>query len=73
MKGKEKLLTATEFAREIDYDYTTVIRWLKKGIVPGAECEEVSAGLKVWRIPESALKMEKPRLGRKRKGSRKGR
>lgn len=61
-------MTAAEFARQMDYDYTTIMRWLRKGIVPGARREEVGEGLYLWRIPEAALEMRPPRLGRRRKG-----
>lgn len=60
-------MTASEFAKEMDYDYSTIIRWLKKGLVPDAEFIEVSGSFGVWRIPESALQMPIPRLGRKKK------
>jgi hypothetical protein len=72
----DKFMTAVEFAKKIDYDYSTVMRWLKQGLVPGAEFVPVSGGFGVWKIPQSALGMEKPRLGRKRVGkkpSKKGR
>jgi len=67
MKG-ERIMTAVEFANAIDYDYSTVMRWLKRGLVPGAEFMTISesGNYGIWRIPESALKMEKPRLGRKK-------
>jgi hypothetical protein len=72
MKG-ERLMTAVEFAKAIDYDYSTVMRWLRRGLVPGVEFMPVSESGKfgIWRIPESALQMEKPRLGRKKDSSAK--
>src|SRR5262249_50907940 len=72
MKG-QKFMTAVEFAKAMDYNYTTIIRWLKKGLVPGAEFVEVSGKFGVWRIPESALKMPIPRLGRKKTTAKKER
>jgi hypothetical protein len=65
---RERFMTAVEFAKAIDYDYSTVMRWLHQGIVPGAEFMPVSESGKfgIWRIPQAALEMEKPRLGRKR-------
>jgi hypothetical protein len=75
MKG-ERFMTAVEFAKAIDYDYSTVMRWLRLGLVPGAEFMRISESGKygIWRIPEAALQMEKPRLGRKKesKKSKKG-
>ncbi len=61
-------MTAVEFAKAIDYDYSTVMRWLRRGLVPGAEFMPVSESGKfgIWRIPQAALQMEKPRLGRKK-------
>jgi hypothetical protein len=73
---REQFMTAVEFAKAIDYDYSTVMRWLRRGLVPGAEFMPVSESGKfgIWRIPQSALQMEKPRLGRKKttKKSKKG-
>lgn len=63
-------MTAMEFSREMNVDYSTVIRWLKNGIVPGAELVEPIAGMKVWQIPETAMEMERPLAGRKRPESK---
>jgi hypothetical protein len=73
MKG-DKFMTAVEFAKAIDYDYTTIMRWLKRGLVPGAKFVEVSGSFGVWQIPQDALNMTPPRLGRKKvaKKARKG-
>jgi hypothetical protein len=68
---EQRFMTAVEFAKEMDYDYTTIIRWLKKDLVPGAEFVEISGSFGVWRIPESALSMPIPRLGRKKKAAKK--
>lgn len=59
-------MTAVEFAKEMGYDYSTVMRWLRDDIVPGADFLPINEKFGVWRIPEEALKMEKPRAGRKR-------
>jgi len=69
MKG-DKFMTAVEFAQAIDYDYTTIMRWLKRGLVPGAKFVEVSGKFGVWQIPEEALNMTPPRLGRKKDATR---
>jgi hypothetical protein len=64
---EDKFMTAVEFAKAMEYDYSTVMRWLKGGIVPGAQFMEVSGNFGVWQIPESALKeIVLPRPGRKR-------
>jgi hypothetical protein len=60
---KEKLMTAVAFADAMDVNYTTVMRWLRNGIVPGAEQIEPIPGMKVWQIPESALQMKTPKPG----------
>jgi hypothetical protein len=69
MKG-DKFMTAVEFAKAMDYDYSTIMRWLREGLVPGAKFVEVSGNFGVWQIPQEALEMRAPRLGRKR-GSKK--
>lgn len=65
-------MTAVAFAEEMNVDYATVIRWLKRGLVPGAEPIEPVPGFKVWQIPESALEMERPLAGRKRRPKKDG-
>jgi hypothetical protein len=60
---KEKLMTAVAFANAMDVNYTTVMRWLRQGIVPGAERIEPVPGMRVWQIPESALQMKMPKPG----------
>lgn len=60
-------MTAVEFAQAMDYDYSTVMRWLKDGIVPGAKFVEISGQFGVWQIPESAMtEIKLPRPGRKK-------
>ena len=58
-------MTAVQFAKRMDVDYSTVIRWLKLKLVPGAILEETPIGT-YWQIPESSLEMERPKAGRKR-------
>jgi len=60
---KEKLMTAVAFAEAMDVNYTTVMRWLRNGLVPGAERIEPVPGMKVWQIPESAMRMKLPKPG----------
>jgi hypothetical protein len=64
--GKEDFMTAVTFAEAMDVNYTTVMRWLRQGIVPGANYIEPIPGMRVWQIPESALKMQRPKSGPKR-------
>jgi hypothetical protein len=56
-------MTATVFAQEMGVDYSTVMRWLKRQIVPGAVLRESPERGKWWEIPESALQMERPKWG----------
>jgi len=56
-------MTAVAFADAMDVNYTTVMRWLRNGIVPGAEQIEPAPGMRVWQIPESALQMKTPKPG----------
>ncbi|HYE72615.1 MAG TPA: hypothetical protein VEF04_04755 [Blastocatellia bacterium] len=64
MRKKERMLTAVQFSKEIGASYPTVINWLDKGLVPNAEKITDERGT-VWRIPESALKMSRPKRGPK--------
>ncbi len=59
-------MTAVEFAEKMDYDYSTIMRWLRMDLVPGAKFVPVSGKFGVWQIPQSALSMQRPRPGRKR-------
>ena len=56
-------MTATVFAHEMGVDYSTVMRWLKRQIVPGAILRESPERGKWWEIPETALQMERPKWG----------
>lgn len=57
------MFTAVKFAGEMGISYPTMVRWLKRGLVPGATLEETPAG-NYWQIPESSLQMERPKAGR---------
>ncbi len=59
-------MTAVAFAEAMDVNYTTIMRWLRQGIVPGAELIEPVPGMSVWQIPESSLQMQRPKSGPKR-------
>lgn len=58
-------MTATVFADEMGVSYPTVVRWLKRGLVPNAELKEAPERGKWWEIPETSLQMERPPAGRK--------
>jgi hypothetical protein len=64
MKGKStKMVSARQFAKLNEVPYTTVIFWLKKEAIPGAEKQEVPFGRQgfIWLVPESAPLPELPR------------
>jgi hypothetical protein len=48
------MLTARQFAAAREVAYTTVINWLNKELLIGAEKEELAYGGFMWRIPENA-------------------
>lgn len=57
------MLTARKFAQEMGVDYTTVVRWLKNELVPDAVRQESEDRGVWWEIPETSLKMERPKPG----------
>jgi hypothetical protein len=64
MKGKQpKMVTARQFATLHGVPYTTVIFWLKREVIPGAEKQEIPVGRQgfIWRVPEDAPLPELPR------------
>lgn len=62
MKAK---LTAKQFAERMRVHYRTALNWLSQGLVPGAELKDSPIG-EYWEIPETALKMERPKPGPKK-------
>ena len=64
-KQDRKTMPATVFAERMGVDYSTVVRWLKRKIVPGAVLRESPDRGKWWEIPEAALSFERPKAGRK--------
>ena len=71
-KGTDgEMMTGTQFAEKMGVNYSTVVRWLKRQLVPGAVlCESPTRG-KWWEIPPEALQMERPRWGGPPGGTRK--
>jgi len=61
-------LTATAFAVTIGISKPTILKWLRRGLIPGAEWE-VSPRGGYWQIPENVTlaMIERPRRGRPRK------
>jgi len=66
MKRKSTdMLTARTFAKEKGVSYTTIMAWLRDGLIPGAAQEETPMGM-VWQIPASSLeKVERRKPGPK--------
>ena len=59
-------MTAKEFADQINRPYRSVLRWLREGLIPGAQAHTVKgAGKPFWVIPPSAVKrFQPPKIGR---------
>ena len=58
-----EMMTTREFAEAIGRHYLTVLRWLREGLVPGAEAVRETSGT-VYRVPRSAVarfRKESPR------------
>src|SRR5215470_1863782 len=59
------MLTARTFAKEKGVSYTTIMAWLRGGLIPGATQEETPMGM-VWQIPSASLeKVERRKPGPK--------
>lgn len=68
-------MSARKFAEAMDVNYTTVMRWLKDGLVPGAELKESGEipGIKFWVIPAEAVSNKYewlPKAGRKKQSKK---
>jgi hypothetical protein len=64
MSKKHTIMTAKQFAEQMDVNYRTALNWLEAGLVPGAERRHSPIG-EYWEISEAALKMERPKPGPK--------
>lgn len=69
-KGKVEMMTTRQFAERMEINYRTALNWLEAGLVPGAE-RKVSLIGEYWEIPSTALTMDRPKRGPKKKGSKK--
>lgn len=56
MKKSTEMLTPRQYAAENGVAYTTVMNWLKKDLIPGADKEALPFGGYVYRIPKSVPK-----------------
>jgi predicted site-specific integrase-resolvase len=66
-KKKTRTMTTKQFAAEMGVNYRTALNWLDAGLVPGAVRQKSPVG-EFWEIPETALKMERPKPGPKKRG-----
>jgi hypothetical protein len=70
-RGKTEMLTTAQFAEHYQVAYTTVMTWLQRGIVPGAQRVPTPRG-DVWEIPATATQeFTPPPKGRPKKAKRK--
>jgi len=66
-------MTAKQFAERMDINYRTALNWLEAGLVLGAERRTSPIG-EYWEVPDTALKMQRPKPGPKpsaKKGGKK--
>jgi len=59
------MMTTREFAEAVGREKITVLRWLQKGLVPGAVVIQETSG-RTYRIPASAVALFKDRSPRPR-------
>ena len=57
-----RMMTARQFAEQMSINYRTALNWLEASLVPGAERKPSPVG-EYWEIPDTALKMERPKRG----------
>jgi hypothetical protein len=65
-KKQPQIMTAKQFAEQMEINYRTALNWLEAGLVPGAERRSSPIG-QYWEISGAALNMERPRPGPKPK------
>jgi hypothetical protein len=66
-KKQARVMTAKQFAEQMKVNYRTALNWLEASLVPGAERKPSPVG-EYWEIPDTALKMERPKRGPVPKG-----
>lgn len=62
MKAKKKMLTPSQYAEKVGKPYQTIMAWLRKDLIEGAEKTEIGK-MFVYLIPEDAGYVEPP-MGR---------
>lgn len=62
MKKKEspEMISTHEFAQRMQINYRTALKWLRAGLVPGANMVVVREKIIYWDIPVTALGMKRP-------------
>ena len=61
-KKQARVMTAKQFAAQMKVNYRTALNWLEASLVPGAERKPSPVG-EYWEIPDTALKMDRPKRG----------
>jgi hypothetical protein len=59
-KESVEMLTAVEFAERAGVSYPTVMSWLRKKLIPGAELKQGDPLGTYWAIPATSIDMVKP-------------
>lgn len=52
------MLTPKKYAERVEAAYSTVMSWLQRGLIPGAQRQELPSGGWYYVIPEDAPKPE---------------
>jgi hypothetical protein len=66
-KTEREFMTVRQFAAEKGVEPRTVARWLKLGLIPDAELDEVAPGVRLWKIPPAAVDtFVMPKAGRRK-------
>jgi hypothetical protein len=72
---KQKMLSPSQYAEKIGKPYQTVMTWLRRGLIAGAEKTEIGK-MAIYQIPEnaaySAPAMGRPKKETTKKAARKG-
>ncbi len=56
MVRKKEMLTPRQYADRVGVAYTTVMNWLRQGLIAGAVKEEMPFGGYVYQVPADASK-----------------
>jgi hypothetical protein len=67
-----KMISVTDFAKQKGISLRTAFTWLREGLVPGAEREDLPNGSAYWKVPASAVNMDRPKKAGRKPKSEKG-